>query len=534
MIVLTVNYNKIRIISVITFVFIAGFISTANGGVPLDPPEIVGMKIIGRMGATQNWYTTAFELNGNYLYCACGATAALKTLDVSDPTNMLLISEWSYGGSGSQTSDLARKGNVLYLTNWSHNVGLRIFSLANPANPTLIRTKSTAANTWDIDIFGDLMYVVISNGLDPPDGIVGINVYDISDASNPVLLTFIDAGMRLVGNAVQYGDHLYFTSKRWLNVYDISNPSSPQYLRRFAFEAMAGTCRIRGNYLYMTASSAINYGDQGGLYTFSLADPANPQQVAYRAITNELSCFTGSYALGALGSINVRIMDLTNPADPIPLLRFEVGWPDTDGVGLVGDVVTDGRYAYVATGEDGNKPECPNFDTCPYFGARVYSVKAFTLVPPIIAEVTPDPDIAYIRQAYSKQLSLLQGTPLPTWLVVQAPTGTQVDNNGLVSGWIPNPVDIGNLFAFDIRATNTDGQDSEGWQVIVQSIANFDDDNDVDQEDFGWFQTCYTGSGVFPTTECEPADLDSDRDVDVEDFNIFQTCMSGPSNPPGC
>ncbi|UCD29617.1 MAG: hypothetical protein JSV03_03815, partial [Planctomycetota bacterium] len=59
-------------------------------------------------------------------------------------------------------------------------------------------------------------------------------------------------------------------------------------------------------------------------------------------------------------------------------------------------------------------------------------------------------------------------------------------------------------------------------------------DNDVDQEDFGWFQTCYTGSGVFPTTECEPADLDSDRDVDVEDFAIFQTCMGGPNNPPGC
>src|ERR1044071_9670433 len=56
--------------------------------VVLNPPEIIGMKIIGRMGTTQNWYTTGMALNGQYLYCGVGVVGGLKTLDVSDPTNM--------------------------------------------------------------------------------------------------------------------------------------------------------------------------------------------------------------------------------------------------------------------------------------------------------------------------------------------------------------------------------------------------------------------------------------------------------------
>ncbi|UCD27319.1 MAG: hypothetical protein JSV03_09305 [Planctomycetota bacterium] len=154
--------------------------------------------------------------------------------------------------------------------------------------------------------------------------------------------------------------------------------------------------------------------------------------------------------------------------------------------------------------------------------------------PPIIAEVFPDPNIVHPGTEYIKQLTLVQGNPAPTWSVVQGPSGTQVNVNGSVSGWTPTVSDLGSSYRFIIQASNTEGSDIEEWDVEVHSIADFDDDNDVDQEDFGWFQTCYSGPGAFPTTECEPADFDSDRDVDVEDFVTFQNCMGGPNNPPGC
>ncbi|OGW89324.1 MAG: hypothetical protein A3E74_08575 [Omnitrophica bacterium RIFCSPHIGHO2_12_FULL_44_12] len=60
---------------------------------------------------------------------------------------------------------------------------------------------------------------------------------------------------------------------------------------------------------------------------------------------------------------------------------------------------------------------------------------------------------------------------------------------------------------------------------------DFDRDGDVDQEDFGHFQVCYTGSGTRPTYDCYDSDFDCDHDVDLDDFGYFLNCDSGPMIP---
>ena|GEM_PF-3135115 len=79
--------------------------------------------------------------------------------------------------------------------------------------------------------------------------------------------------------------------------------------------------------------------------------------------------------------------------------------------------------------------------------------------------------------------------------------------------------------------------DFTGWGVHVYleiHTADFNGDDDVDQEDFGFLQECLSGSGVSPAAGCEDADLDDDGDVDVDDFSEFQDCMNGPGQSPGC
>ncbi len=66
---------------------------------------------------------------------------------------------------------------------------------------------------------------------------------------------------------------------------------------------------------------------------------------------------------------------------------------------------------------------------------------------------------------------------------------------------------------------------------------DYDNDGDVDQDDFGHFQVCVSGSGVTQTEQaCLDAMLDGDADVDLDDFGMFQTCQSGPTVPadPNC
>jgi len=62
----------------------------------------------------------------------------------------------------------------------------------------------------------------------------------------------------------------------------------------------------------------------------------------------------------------------------------------------------------------------------------------------------------------------------------------------------------------------------------VSVPADFDQDWDVDQDDFGHLQECFTGPGVVPPTDtCYDADLDRDFDVDQTDFGLLQVCLSG-------
>ena len=63
---------------------------------------------------------------------------------------------------------------------------------------------------------------------------------------------------------------------------------------------------------------------------------------------------------------------------------------------------------------------------------------------------------------------------------------------------------------------------------------DFDNDNDVDQEDFGHLQACFSGSGLSYSPGCEDADLDLDGDVDQQDLMAFASCQSGAGQSPAC
>jgi len=68
----------------------------------------------------------------------------------------------------------------------------------------------------------------------------------------------------------------------------------------------------------------------------------------------------------------------------------------------------------------------------------------------------------------------------------------------------------------------------------VLPAADFDLDGDVDQNDFGFFQACFSGSEVPYEPGCKDADLNGNGAVDQTDFGAFRDCMGGADSPPGC
>jgi hypothetical protein len=70
------------------------------------------------------------------------------------------------------------------------------------------------------------------------------------------------------------------------------------------------------------------------------------------------------------------------------------------------------------------------------------------------------------------------------------------------------------------------------------AYGDFNEDGDVDLEDFLHFQTCFNGPNRPYSFEngCTDADIDGDGDVDLVDFLDFQACFNGPNRPAnaGC
>ncbi|MBI4581629.1 MAG: hypothetical protein HY718_18170, partial [Planctomycetes bacterium] len=64
--------------------------------------------------------------------------------------------------------------------------------------------------------------------------------------------------------------------------------------------------------------------------------------------------------------------------------------------------------------------------------------------------------------------------------------------------------------------------------LVVAAPGDHDQDGDVDQEDFGYFQACLQGPG-WTTTDpaCLWARLDPDEDIDMDDYAVFEACHSG-------
>ncbi|UCD28724.1 MAG: hypothetical protein JSV03_16880 [Planctomycetota bacterium] len=94
-----------------------------------------------------------------------------------------------------------------------------------------------------------------------------------------------------------------------------------------------------------------------------------------------------------------------------------------------------------------------------------------------------------------------------------------------------------NKVRFSLRdmAGNTGFSPVYNVHIAEPPSPDFDNDDDVDQEDFGRLQECF-GADVISETECRIADFNMDYSVDQGDFNIFQSCMNGPDNTPlpGC
>ena len=184
----------------------------------------------------------------------------LIIVDISDPREPHIVGGYNSGGTmyNAKSTD-----NYCYTINYE--IGFEIFDISDPAEPKKVSGfPLTPRGFWIQD---DIAFVS-----DPGDGLF---ILDISNPQDIKKLDVIDGTKGAGGIRVQNGVLFLGSFDNWINVYDISDPRSLQFVTRYTYPYEVSGFAVTGDYL-VTNFKGIKIQD--------ITDLKNPVSFAeYRA-----------------------------------------------------------------------------------------------------------------------------------------------------------------------------------------------------------------------------------------------------------
>jgi hypothetical protein len=266
-------------------------------------------------------------ISGNYAYLACGHSG-LRIIDISNPEAPVLA-----GSIGtSDATDVTVSGSYAYVADYSD--GLKIIDISNPSSPILKGSIAISSDAMKVIVSGNYAYVGTPFS--------GLRVIDVSNPDIPFEAGSLESVSANWSSDIKVkGDFLYLTigGIYYSNMYiiNVSNPRNPilTYTYSLGYEAIYGLA-INGNYAYLAC-------DEAGLKILDISNPANPitagefdtpGSASDVEISGNLACIADEYW-------GLRIIDIRYPAYPV-----ETGYVVTPSANYNYLALKDG-YAYV-------------------------------------------------------------------------------------------------------------------------------------------------------------------------------------------
>ena len=174
--------------------------------------------------------------------------------------------------------DLFLDGNNLYIANNDTNV-MKVWNVANPASPTLIRSITTAGvatdDLHDMTIKNGRMYTSnLSNGI--------TQIYDVSNMSATVAPTFLgqlDVGTRNHSSWPSEDGNLLAVAREDVNgevqLWNIANPAAPSLISSITAAGYGMDTHSAHNPVIVGDTLYVSWY-QAGLQIFSIRNPATP------------------------------------------------------------------------------------------------------------------------------------------------------------------------------------------------------------------------------------------------------------------
>lgn len=298
-------------------------------------------QVIGALDLPELSDAARMTVVGNYAYVV-GITGtlgshqgSLQVVDVSDPRNPRRVGG-SLLPSLSEATDVAASGRYVYVTDrW---LGLRTFDGNDPRNPQEIAYLAFPGWAGQVAADGSYLY-----------GISGGNRLWILNAPNPAppwVAGYQDLPPHWVSDEdIAAAMNRVYIAMGGLTIVDARNPATPIMFRP---SISAWGVDALGNYLYVA-----NYT---GLEIYDASNPASPQRIGFLSRANGLNRVkvAGSYAY-ARSDNQLLILDVRNPASPRLVGQYTVPTTGGDIIGgpLIKDVAVEQNRVYIIYPTDG-------------------------------------------------------------------------------------------------------------------------------------------------------------------------------------
>jgi len=288
------------------------------------------------MGSESSVYDVLME--DNRAYVAGSWQYGLVVLNSSTPASPTVLGSYN---TPNIASNLVKSGQYVYVSDMWDNPGVVVVNVTNPANPQL-QTTLSVPGTAIKGLWIDSNRLFVSS-------LTALSIFSLSNPASPTLLGSYfqrDALGHPWGVRAKDG-YLYVSDFRMgLKIFDIADPSNPMYLGKYRISTEAEGVEVRGNVAYVCSS----WGN--GIEVIDLSDRNHPDLIVKITLPGSGSVkkakASGNYLYTVGSEGGVFVLEISNPFSPAFENRF-----DTDGIAQ--DLAIVGNALFVADGATGVK-----------------------------------------------------------------------------------------------------------------------------------------------------------------------------------
>ncbi len=272
---------------------------------------------------------------GDYLFI--GKKYGLQILDVSKPSAPSAVSQVI---RDMVVRTMAVKDSTLFLgAAVMSGAAFMVYDISNIETPVKLAEVARAGDQMRyLEVYGDYAYA---------EGDGKLNVYDISDPSNPAIVNTVEEdGFDFQRN----GTTGYLLGEYELILLDLSTPASPRVLSRLPFSSnnsyFSKAMGVNGNLVYVSGITLYTT-----LLICDVSDPGSPFVIGRRSdiMQFDTCIISGNYAYIAWEDYSFDVLDLSNPEVPVTMGYCYFTWGTTPKM-----TAADG-YIYVPKDYEGIK-----------------------------------------------------------------------------------------------------------------------------------------------------------------------------------